>query len=182
MPKKVSEPLRIICTDRAYLEPLKVMGPIVHPVCVDKKIVFDLLMRGAHVKEYYPNEKVYLDLTVTNLNDADRFAKAFPNLISASVNEPIYRSEKSGVHTETETPNNNTPVQDDPISKESTHTTDTPENNLPVSDADFAKSINYSYNENGIVNESTINWKEMTKGQRRAVRAEIDRLNTENKK
>lgn len=182
MPKKVSEPLRIICTDRAYLEPLKVMGPIVHPVCVEKKIVFDLLMRGAHVKEYYPNEKVYLDLTVTNLNDADRFAKAFPNLNNTPINEPIYRSEKSGVHTDTEIPNNNTPVQDDPISNDSNHAVNVPESNLPVSDADFAKSVNYSYNENGTVNESNINWKEMTKGQRKAVRAEIDRLNAENKK
>ena len=69
MPKKIDQSLYILSPSRAYLAPLKVMGPIVHPIKASKTSVVQLLLNGTEVFEYFPDSKRTLKLSLTNIKN-----------------------------------------------------------------------------------------------------------------
>ena len=73
MPKKIEEKLHILSPYRGYLASANIMGPIVHPLVVEKSVVAKILMSGADVYEYLPHNKKTLKLTLTNINDPNRY-------------------------------------------------------------------------------------------------------------
>ena len=75
MPKKIEEKLHILSPYRGYLAPISIMGPIVHPLIVEKSAVAKILMSGAEVYEYIPHTKKTLKLTLTNLNNPNRYTE-----------------------------------------------------------------------------------------------------------
>ena len=187
MPKKIDEKLHILCPYRGYIAAAKIMGPIVQPLQVYKSAVVQILLSGAEVHEYDPKTKETIKLTLTNINNPNRFGDAKKVPVVATPVEPV---EKTGVHvtpvieelpvaqvsqtpeveteTEAETKvesDNTAVVTEEPVVEEST--TVQAQEDLVV----------FEYNEDGTVNETVIDWAKYTKSQRKAIRAQINTHN-----
>ena len=191
MPKKIEERIHILSPYRGYLAPANVMGPIVHPLVVDKSIVAKILMSGADVYEYIPQNKKTLKLTLTNLNDPNRYTN--PEVKPAeTIAAPVAPVTKIGVpameepevkpaevvepatEVETETPSVDevpaAPVEEtaNSVEVEETDATET---------AQPASAFVFEYNEDGTVNEDKIEWAKYSKNQRKEIRAQINQHN-----
>ena len=181
MPKKVEEMMYILSPSRAYLAPVRVMGPIVHPLKTSRSNVVQMLLNGTEVHQYFPNTKETLKLTLTNIKDPDRYKKAFQNTPIKAENpvipqfkEPITRvvtpekSETLEIKEETFTPE---------IKEEETAAPKAKEEEIPTTEEKKSNLIEFEFNEDGTVNETNIPWSNFTKNQRREIRMEITKIN-----
>ncbi len=168
MPKKPTEMIHIVCPSRAYLAPAHVMGPIVHPLKVEKTVAVQLLMSGAEVHEYVPASKETIRLTLGNINDESRY-----NSIKEPIPEeiPVEPIKKTGV-----------PVIEEPVVEQDVEPTEEVVEEVvsPTIDNgedDVVGSLVFSYKEDGTVDETTISWGNYSKNQRKAIRARINEYN-----
>ena len=181
MPKKVDEMMYILSPSRAYLAPVRVMGPIVHPLKTSRSNVVQMLLNGTEVHQYFPNTKETLKLTLTNIKDPDRYKKAFQNTPIKAENpvipqfkEPITRvvtpekSETPEIKEETSAPE---------IKEEETLTPEVKGEEIPTTEEKKFNLIEFEFNEDGTVNETNIPWSNFTKNQRREIRMEITKIN-----
>ena len=181
MPKPREEYLHILVRSRAYLAPLKMMGPIVHPLKVNKKAVIQLLLNSCEVVEYVPKTGNTIPLSLTNINDNGRYSSE--DIASLKeVKTPVKPVRVDGVPVETK-PESNEKAPADPEtpkdeSKEQVvETEDKVEETQtePVVDDIIA---NYPLvMKDGKVDESDIEWNQFTKAQRRALRNRINEMN-----
>lgn len=107
MRKKKMEYIHILCTSRSYLAPLKLMGPVVHPLKVSKNAAYQLLLSGAEVIEYIPETKMTLKLTLMNINDPNRYDALKTEAPKAAA--PVVQKENAGIH-----PVNPVPKKEEP--------------------------------------------------------------------
>lgn len=191
MPKKVEEMMYILSPSRAYLAPVRVMGPIVHPLKTSRSNVVQMLLNGTEVHQYFPDTKETLKLTLTNIKDPDRYKKAFQNTptkaespVLPQYKEPITKVVKAEnpvipqfkeTITKVVTPEKN----ETPEIKEETSTPapETKEEEIPTTEEKKSNLIEFEFNEDGTVNETNIPWSNFTKNQRREIRMEITKIN-----
>ena len=191
MPKKVDEMMYILSPSRAYLAPVRVMGPIVHPLKTSRSNVVQMLLNGTEVHQYFPNTKETLKLTLANIKDPDRYKKAFQNTpikaespVLPQYKEPITKVVKAEnpvipqfkeTITKVVTPEKN----ETPEIKEETSTPapETKEEEIPTTEEEKFNLIEFEFNEDGTVNETNIPWSNFTKNQRREIRMEITKIN-----
>lgn len=170
MPKKVDEMLYILSPSRAYLAPVRIMGPIVHPLKTSRSNVVQMLLNGTEVHQYFPDTKETLKLTLTNIKDPDRYKKAFQNT-PIKAESPVLPQYKEPI-TRVVTPEKN----ETPEIKEETSIPETKEEEIPTTEEKF-NLIEFEFNEDGTVNEDNIPWSNFTKNQRREIRMEITKIN-----
>lgn len=191
MPKKVEEMMYILSPSRAYLAPVRIMGPIVHPLKTSRSNVVQMLLNGTEVHQYFPDTKETLKLTLTNIKDPDRYKKAFQNTptkaespVLPQYKEPITKVVKAEnpvipqfkeTITKVVTPEKN----ETPEIKEETSTPapETKEEEIPTTKEEKFNLIEFEFNEDGTVNETNIPWSNFTKNQRREIRMEITKIN-----
>ena len=183
MPKKVEEMMYILSPSRAYLAPVRVMGPIVHPLKTSRSNVVQMLLNGTEVHQYFPDTKETLKLTLTNIKDPDRYKKAFQNTPIKAEN-PVIPQFKEPI-TRVVTPEKNetpeikeevfTPAPE--IKEEETPAPETKEEEIPTTEEKKFDLIEFEFNEDGTVNETNIPWSNFTKNQRREIRMEITKIN-----
>ena len=191
MPKKVEEMMYILSPSRAYLAPVRIMGPIVHPLKTSRSNVVQMLLNGTEVHQYFPDTKETLKLTLTNIKDPDRYKKAFQNTptkaespVLPQYKEPITKVVKAEnpvipqfkeTITKVVTPEKN----ETPEIKEETSTSapEAKEEEIPTTEEKKFDLIEFEFNENGTVNETNIPWSNFTKNQRREIRMEITKIN-----
>ena len=191
MPKKVEEMMYILSPSRAYLAPVRIMGPIVHPLKTSRSNVVQMLLNGTEVHQYFPDTKETLKLTLTNIKDPDRYKKAFQNTpvkaespVLPQYKEPITKVVKAEnpvipqfkeTITKVVTPEKN----ETPEIKEETSTPapETKEEEIPTTEEKKFNLIEFEFNEDGTVNETSIPWSNFTKNQRREIRMEITKIN-----
>ena len=191
MPKKVEEMMYILSPSRAYLAPVRIMGPIVHPLKTSRSNVVQMLLNGTEVHQYFPDTKETLKLTLTNIKDPDRYKKAFQNTptkaespVLPQYKEPITKVVKAEnpvipqfkeTITKVVTPEKN----ETPEIKEETSTSapETKEEEIPTTEEKKSNLIEFEFNEDGTVNETNIPWSNFTKNQRREIRMEITKIN-----
>ena len=191
MPKKVEEMMYILSPSRAYLAPVHVMGPIVHPLKTSRSNVVQMLLNGTEVHQYFPNTKETLKLTLTNIKDPDRYKKAFQNTptkaespVLPQYKEPITKVVKAEnpvipQFKETITKVVTSEKNETPEIKEETSTSapETKEEEIPTTEEKEFNLIEFEFNEDGTVNETNIPWSNFTKNQRREIRMEITKIN-----
>ena len=189
MPKKVDEMMYILSPSRAYLAPVRVMGPIVHPLKTSRSNVVQMLLNGTEVHQYFPDTKETLKLTLTNIKDPDRYKKAFQNIpikaespVLPQYKEPITKVVKAEnpvipqfkeTITKVVTPEKN----ETPEIKEETSVPEAKEEEIPTTEEEKFNLIEFEFNEDGTVNETNIPWSNFTKNQRREIRMEITKIN-----
>lgn len=191
MPKKIEEMMYILSPSRAYLAPVRIMGPIVHPLKTSRSNVVQMLLNGTEVHQYFPDTKETLKLTLTNIKDPDRYKKAFQNTptkaespVLPQYKEPITKVVKAEnpvipqfkeTITKVVTPEKN----ETPEIKEETSTPapETKEEEIPTTEEEKFNLIEFEFNEDGTVNETNIPWSNFTKNQRREIRMEITKIN-----
>ena len=171
MPKKVEEMMYILSPSRAYLAPVRVMGPIVHPLKTSRSNVVQMLLNGTEVHQYFPDTKETLKLTLTNIKDPDRYKKAFQNTPIKAEN-PVIPQFKEPI-TRVVTPEKN----ETPEIKEETPAPEAKEEEIPNTEEKEFNLIEFEFNEDGTVNETNIHWSNFTKNQRREIRMEITKIN-----
>ena len=191
MPKKVEEMMYILSPSRAYLAPVRVMGPIVHPLKTSRSNVVQMLLNGTEVHQYFPDTKETLKLTLTNIKDPDRYKKAFQNApikaespVLPQYKEPITKVVKAEnpvipqfkeTITKVVTPEKNETSE---IKEEtSTSAPEAKEEEIPTTEEKKFDLIEFEFNEDGTVNETNIPWSNFTKNQRREIRMEITKIN-----
>lgn len=190
MPKKIEEKLHILSPYRGYLAPVNIMGPIVHPLIVEKSAVAKILMSGAEVYEYIPHSKKTLKLTLTNLNNPNRYAELdakVPEVAPVNVT-PVTRT---GVPTITE-PEVKAEEVVAPVVEESTAPAEVEETATATEEEDTATEeesetetetqqpafvIEFDYKEDGTIDEDKIDWSKYSKNQRKEIRAQINQHN-----
>lgn len=191
MPKKVEEMMYILSPSRAYLAPVRIMGPIVHPLKTSRSNVVQMLLNGTEVHQYFPDTKETLKLTLTNIKDPDRYKKAFQNT-PIKAESPVLPQYKESITkvvkaenpvipqfketiTKVVTPEKN----ETPEIKEETSTSapETKEEEIPTTKEEKFNLIEFEFNEDGTVNETNIPWSNFTKNQRREIRMEISKIN-----
>lgn len=191
MPKKVEEMMYILSPSRAYLAPVRIMGPIVHPLKTFRSNVVQMLLNGTEVHQYFPDTKETLKLTLTNIKDPDRYKKAFQNTpikaespVLPQYKEPITKVVKAEnpvipQFKETITKVVTPEKSDTPEIKEETSTPvpETKEEEIPTTEEKKFDLIEFEFNEDGTVNETNIPWSNFTKNQRREIRMEITKIN-----
>ena len=174
MPKPREEYLYILCKDRAYFAPIKTMGPIVQPLKVTKKAVIAMLMSGCHVYEYVLGTHETIKLTLDNIKDDNaRHANAGVVKKNPEVNKPVVPEKLEGVKVPNEPklceiaePEKDINPVNQPAEKDTS--------NDSINPADFK----FELNEDGTVNENSINWNIFTnKDERRALRNRINEIN-----
>lgn len=164
MPKKVEEKIYILCPYRGYIAAAKIMGPIVHPLQVDKTVAIKMLMTGAEVHEYDPKTKETIKLTINSINDPKRFWNAKHPVTNGT---PVNTVVKTGVQVgipKVEKVTEPEPESTEPTIEETVQELETKE---------ATQLVTFEYNEDGTVNENVINWSMYTKSQRKAIRAQI---------
>lgn len=198
MAKKNPEYIHILCTSRAYLAALNMMGPIVHPLKVTKKQAVALLMSGAKVYEYIPGSQLTFELTLSNVNDKSRYdflkqdemkKKAVQHTKSVGilvqpveVKSEVEKKEEAPV-VETQPEPKATPVVEEEApadpEPEVAPIVEEPVVEEQVVETAVSKVDSYEFtlNENGKVDESKINWNEFTKEERKALRTRINSIN-----
>lgn len=172
MPKKVDEMMYILSPSRAYLAPVRVMGPIVHPLKTSRSNVVQMLLNGTEVHQYFPDTKETLKLTLTNIKDPDRYRKAFQNTPIKAEN-PVIPQFKEPI-TRVVTPEKSETPE---IKEEETPTPEAKEEEIPTTEEKKFNLIEFEFNEDGTVNETNIPWSNFTKNQRREIRMEITKIN-----
>ena len=189
MPKKVEEMMYILSPSRAYLAPVRIMGPIVHPLKTSRSNVVQMLLNGTEVHQYFPDTKETLKLTLTNIKDPDRYKKAFQNTptkaespVLPQYKEPITKVVKAEnpvipqfkeTITKVVTPEKNETSE----IKEETSVPEAKEEEIPTTEEEKFNLIEFEFNEDGTVNETNIPWSNFTKNQRREIRMEITKIN-----
>lgn len=191
MPKKVDEMMYILSPSRAYLAPVRVMGPIVHPLKTSRSNVVQMLLNGTEVHQYFPDTKETLKLTLTNIKDPDRYKKAFQNT-PIKAESPVLPQYKEPITKVVKAENPVIPQFKEPITRvvtpeknetpEIKEETSTPapeikEEEIPTTEERKFNLIEFEFNENGTVNETNIPWSNFTKNQRREIRMEITKIN-----
>lgn len=166
MPKKVEEYIYILCPSRAYLAAVGIMGPIVHPLKVKKSAAVNLLMSGAKVYEYIPHDKKTIELTLGNINKPERYDSLKQNTSQTNAN-PIFPTVKPGVPTKEEK------LEQTNLQDEITPITDEQLTETVLTNEEVAATVEFTYNEDGTVNEADIKWDDYTRNQKRAIRARI---------
>lgn len=190
MPKKVEEMMYILSPSRAYLAPVRVMGPIVHPLKTSRSNVVQMLLNGTEVHQYFPDTKETLKLTLTNIKDPDRYKKAFQNTptkaespVLPQYKEPITKVVKAEnpvipqfkeTITKVVTPEKSETPE---IKEEETSAPEVKEEEIPTTEEKKSNLIEFEFNEDGTVNETNIPWSNFTKNQRREIRMEITKIN-----
>lgn len=189
MPKKVEEMMYILSPSRAYLAPVRIMGPIVHPLKTSRSNVVQMLLNGTEVHQYFPDTKETLKLTLTNIKDPDRYKKAFQNTptkaespVLPQYKEPITKVIKAEnpvipQFKETITKVVTPEKSETPKIKEETSVPETKEEEIPTTEEKKFDLIEFEFNEDGTVNETNIPWSNFTKNQRREIRMEITKIN-----
>ena len=188
MPKKIEERLNILSPYRGFIAPINMMGPIVHPLPVDKSKVAKIIASGAKVYEFIPKTKETIELTLSNLNNLDRYnsVKAQEEVKAETKPEPIPVEPitKVGV-PKIETPAEvieETPVEEivtEEVTEEAS-TEETIEESI-VEEETAEKDnelITFQYNEDGTVDESVIDWSKYTKNERKSIRTLINEHNS----
>ena len=191
MPKKVEEMMYILSPSRAYLAPVRVMGPIVHPLKTSRSNVVQMLLNGTEVHQYFPNTKETLKLTLANIKDPDRYKKAFQNT-PTKAESPVLPQYKEPITKVVKAENPVIPQFKEPITrvvtpekdeipeiKEETSTLapETKEEEILTIEEKKFNLIEFEFNEDGTVNETNIPWSNFTKNQRREIRMEITKIN-----
>lgn len=191
MPKKVEEMMYILSPSRAYLAPVRVMGPIVHPLKTSRSNVVQMLLNGTEVHQYFPNTKETLKLTLTNIKDPDRYKKAFQNT-PIKAESPVLPQYKESITKVVKAENPVIPQFKETITKvvtpeksetpeikeeTSTSVPETKEEEIPTTEEEKFNLIEFEFNEDGTVNETNIPWSNFTKNQRREIRMEITKIN-----
>lgn len=69
---------RIKISNLGYIMPLRMDGPIVSPILLDDQLVFDLVRRNYDVTEVSQFDGSSVKLTLTNVNDPNRFNNLTP--------------------------------------------------------------------------------------------------------
>ena len=183
MPKKVEEKLYILTPYRGYINPLKMVGPVVHPIKVTKLAATDILMSGAEVYEFIPETKETIKLTLENINNRKE-----PIKITQVTSAPVTPVTVQGVPRVEESL--------DTIKDEAGNEVDVPAGDVNDEPAeivseepavenvdestgkeDIVSTFAFEYNEDGTVNESVINWSSFSKNERKAIRARITEHN-----
>ena len=172
MPKKPVEYIHILCNNRAYLEPIKVMGPIVQPLKVSKSAAVQLLMSGATVYEVDIVSKKTLKLSLANINDPKRWSPTAT--IKPVITEPVTPILKPGVPVIQEEKTEDVVPEITPVNEviDSAEVIVDKENEEMTAD-----NYEFSYLENGLVDETAIPWSNFTKNQKKALRARINEHN-----
>lgn len=195
MPKPREEYMHILCSDRAYLAPLHLMGPVVHPLKVNKKAVVRLLTNGCTVYEVNLETKATVQLTLMNINDNSRFEQS-AEAAKPEAAKPIMPVTTSGVPKDTKDQAPADPEADQPKEQvvedetkepesagepESTQIEDTDSGTAQDDKAEKDKVESYEFvlNEHGKVDESKIDWSQFTKEERRVLRTRITAVNAE---
>ena len=179
MPKKVEIYKYIVCTDAAYLAPLKMMGPVKRPVKISGTDIMKMLMGGCHIAEYDFESKTYSTLTVEKLREDMR--KANPSVPNKTTPQVIHEPE---VEEEIPAKNPVEPQEIAPVIVEETPTAPVEEDENPKwedeADTTVSKVDAYEFvlNEEGKVDESKINWSDFSKAERKALRARISEVNS----
>lgn len=189
MPKKVDEMLYILSPSRAYLAPVRIMGPIVHPLKTSRSNVVQMLLNGTEVHQYFPDTKETLKLTLTNIKDPDRYKKAFQNA-PIKAESPVLPQYKEPITKVVKAENPVIPQFKEPITKvvtpekseapeikEETPIPEAKEEEVPTTEEKKFNLIEFEFNEDGTVNETNIPWSSFTKNQRREIRMEITKIN-----
>lgn len=191
MPKKVDEMLYILSPSRAYLAPVRIMGPIVHPLKTSRSNVVQMLLNGTEVHQYFPDTKETLKLTLTNIKDPDRYKKTFQNA-PTKAESPVLPQYKEPITKVVKAENPVTPQFKEPIMRvvtpeksetpeikeeTPTPTPETKEEEIPTTEEKKFNLIEFEFNEDGTVNETNIPWSNFTKNQRREIRMEITKIN-----
>lgn len=191
MPKKVDEMLYILSPSRAYLAPVRVMGPIVHPLKTSRSNVVQMLLNGTEVHQYFPDTKETLKLTLTNIKDPDRYKKAFQNT-PTKAESPVLPQYKEPITKVVKAENPVIPQFKETITKvvtpEKSETSEIKEEisipapeikeeEIPTTEENKFNLIEFEFNEDGTVNETNIPWSKFTKNQRREIRMEITKIN-----
>ena len=191
MPKKVEEMMYILSPSRAYLAPVRVMGPIVHPLKTSRYNVVQMLLNGTEVHQYFPDTKETLKLTLTNIKDPDRYKKAFQNT-PTKAESPVLPQYKEPITKVVKAENPAIPQFKEPITRvvtpeknetpeirEETSTTapEIKDDEIPITEEKKSNLIEFEFNEDGTVNETNILWSNFTKNQRREIRTEITKIN-----
>lgn len=196
MPKPREVYMHILCPDRAYLAPLKLMGPVVHPMKVNKKAVIRMLTYGCTVYEVDLKTQSTVKLSLTNINDEHRFEstpEAEPK--SEQVPAPVPMTHSEGipnlVPAVPETDESKKQVVEDTTGKSEsadtssetrpsvTETGTTQNGNDQSKEKDLVESYELTINENGKVDETKIDWSKFNKEERRALRNRITAINAE---
>lgn len=180
MPKPAETYMHILVKDRAYLSQIGVMGPVVRPLKVNKKDVIKMIMAGCNIYEYLLDSKQTIKLTVHNImNDAKRHEDYFKSLNTPKESEfffigddedepsfddgeevPAESTEEAAVELESQT-------EDPAINPDSEPKTLSPE------------TYEFSYNEDGTVDETGIPWNQFaSREERKALRARINEINS----
>ena len=177
MPKKVEEMMYILSPSRAYLAPVRVMGPIVHPLKTSRSNVVQMLLNGTEVHQYFPNTKETLKLTLTNIKDPDRYKKAFQNTPIKAENPVIPQFKEPITKVVTPEIKEEAPTPAPEIKEEETAAPEAKEEEIPTTEEKKPNLIEFEFNEDGTVNETNIPWSNFTKNQRREIRMEITKIN-----
>jgi hypothetical protein len=189
MPKKIEERLNILSPYRGFISPINMMGPIVHPLPVEKSKVAQIIASGAKVYEYIPTTGGTIELTLSSLNNSNRH-----NAINLQEN---VKAEEKRIPTPVEpvikvgVPNVEIPVETvkEPVIEESSveevvnETAEITEEvveeteEVPEEKSAEKELITFQYNEDGTVNESVIEWNNYSKNERKTIRALINKHN-----
>ena len=162
MPKKVEEMMYILSPSRAYLAPVRVMGPIVHPLKTSRSNVVQMLLNGTEVHQYFPDTKETLKLTLTNIKDPDRYKKAFQNT-PTKAESPVLPQYKEPITKVVKAENPVIPQFKETITKvvtpeikEETSVPEAKEEENPITEEKKFNLIEFEFNEDGTVNETNI--------------------------
>ena len=201
MPKKIEEKLHILSPYRGYLAPVNIMGPIVHPLVVEKSIVAKILMSGAEVYEYIPHTKQTLKLTLANINNPKRHSELNEKVIEVTpvTVAPVTRTGVPTIEPEVKAEEVTAPVVEEPTTstevEESTAPAEVEESATPADNDDAteeeseietdnetetqqpATTFEFEYNEDGTIDENKIEWSKYSKNQRKEIRAQINQHN-----
>ena len=179
MPKPIDVYLHVMIRDHAWLAPLGVMGPIVHPVKVNKKDIVKLIMSGCDIYEYILDTKDTIKLTVHNIMDdkkryadheKEKAAKQDVQFFSLG-GDDVMEEEEPAAETTTNVTEEDQPLVIDATEEAAVVPEEEPEKVT-------AETYVFIYNEDGTVNERTINWNEFSgRDERRALRARINEIN-----
>ena len=160
MPKPQTEYLHITCLDRAYLAPIKTMGPIVRPLKVEKKAVIRLVMSGAHVAVYNLQTKESTMLTMQNIKSLEGSTVTASPRNNISLNKNTDKASEVPVETPA-------PVIEQPEEKAASETSDSMDGDKYA----------LEFNPDGTVNETHIPWGSFSKAERKKLRARINAAN-----
>lgn len=154
------EKLYVTIPYRGYLAPLKMMGPIAHPLKINKDDAVKLVLSGVKVYSYDPETKATAEVTLAGLTGKE--AATAPKISPAVSPTPI-----SGVKTPA--PVMTMAEEPDPIPTEpEAPVTDTEDKNQLVETSETSDVTPE------LIDESTIDWSKMTKAERKAMRQKLE--------